>query len=345
MNIQHLRKLPAVSKKNHVLGLIDERIASGSQPGAREDGCKLGLVIEGGGMRGVVTAAMVAALEQLSLRDAFDVVYGSSAGAISGAYFVAGAARLGTTIFYENICNRNFINTLRFFAKEPVISFEYLLDFVCETEKPLDWERVVRSPIKLVMVASLLTDTDIEPVAIRRVESKEELKEALRASSRFPIISGSPVVLRGMRLIDATVTAFLPCEMAVEDGCTHILVLLSRPRGKTHPKPAFWERFFSEPLLRRYHPKLPEVFINRHRRYERLIEGVIRLEDQAGKRLPHVLSIAADPAATEIKQLETDRDCLIEGAASGKAAVLEIMGGTAVNVGNIIRELKNSHIC
>jgi predicted patatin/cPLA2 family phospholipase len=57
------------------------RAASKSQPGRRADPYKVGLAIEGGGMRAVISAAMVAGLERLGLRNAFDAVYGSSAGA------------------------------------------------------------------------------------------------------------------------------------------------------------------------------------------------------------------------------------------------------------------------
>ena len=53
-------------------------------------------------MRGIVSAGMVTALEHLALRDVFDAVYGASAGAMNGAYFVAGQAAYGTTIYYEN---------------------------------------------------------------------------------------------------------------------------------------------------------------------------------------------------------------------------------------------------
>ena len=61
-------------------------------------------------MRGVVSAGMVSALEELGLTHAFDAVYGSSAGAINAAYFLAGQARLGTTIYYEDINNARFID-------------------------------------------------------------------------------------------------------------------------------------------------------------------------------------------------------------------------------------------
>lgn len=51
---------------------------------------KVGLAIEGGGMRGCVSAGMIAAVSTLGLMDTFDAVYGSSAGSLVGAYAIAG---------------------------------------------------------------------------------------------------------------------------------------------------------------------------------------------------------------------------------------------------------------
>ena len=77
---------------NHpVLSLLQERAKTNSTPGNRvtSDNSHLALVIEGGGMRGAVSAGMAAALSTLDLLDTFDSVHGSSAGAIIGAYIVS----------------------------------------------------------------------------------------------------------------------------------------------------------------------------------------------------------------------------------------------------------------
>src|SRR5437899_2179565 len=105
--------------------ILFERKVANSVPGSRTDGRKIALVLEGGAMRGVVSGGMVAALENLGLRDSFDLVCGSSAGAIAGAYFVAGQARYGTTIFYKNINNRNFVDLRRLVGSKPVVSLEF----------------------------------------------------------------------------------------------------------------------------------------------------------------------------------------------------------------------------
>jgi predicted patatin/cPLA2 family phospholipase len=75
---------------NHdVLLLIAERFHSESQPGSRKDNSKLALAMEGGGMRGCVSAGMAAAIASLGLCDVFDTIYGSSAGSVIGSYMVS----------------------------------------------------------------------------------------------------------------------------------------------------------------------------------------------------------------------------------------------------------------
>jgi hypothetical protein len=76
---------------NHeVVQLIAKRFYSQSKPGARapDDKAVLALAIEGGGVRGAVCSGMAAAIASLGLTDSFDVVLGSSAGSVIGAYMV-----------------------------------------------------------------------------------------------------------------------------------------------------------------------------------------------------------------------------------------------------------------
>ena len=57
---------------HEVLKLIEERVRTGSQPGHRADGHRIVLSVEGGGMRGTVSAGMALALHELGLVSAFD---------------------------------------------------------------------------------------------------------------------------------------------------------------------------------------------------------------------------------------------------------------------------------
>ena len=128
-------------------------------------------------MRGVITAGMLSALEELGLRDCFDAVYGSSAGAFAAAYFIAGQARYGSSIFQE-VNNRRFINLWRIALGRPAISMEVLVDYICATRKPLDFERLQASGIPLRVIAAsverkcpvVLTTSSIVTICCRRYE-------------------------------------------------------------------------------------------------------------------------------------------------------------------------------
>ena len=85
-----------------VLQVLYKRRLEGSRPGQRTDGHRVALAIEGGGMRGCVGAGMVCALKQLNLTDCFDVIYGSSAGSLVGAYFISGQVPYeGGQVYYD----------------------------------------------------------------------------------------------------------------------------------------------------------------------------------------------------------------------------------------------------
>ncbi len=126
-----------------VLEAIVERQKNGSIPGRRDDDFKIALAIEGGAMRGVVSAGMLAGLEYLGFLPAFDVIYGTSAGAINGAYFVAGQAAYGASVYYEDLNNPQFASPLRWLAGERPVSLEFLFEHVMISQKPLNWRRVL----------------------------------------------------------------------------------------------------------------------------------------------------------------------------------------------------------
>lgn len=75
-----------MSRDHPVVDVLRTRYREDSRPGARSDDHKVALAVEGGGMRGVLSAAMVTAIKDRGLRNAFDEIYAVSAGAVNSAY-------------------------------------------------------------------------------------------------------------------------------------------------------------------------------------------------------------------------------------------------------------------
>jgi predicted patatin/cPLA2 family phospholipase len=300
-----------------VRDLILERAASGSQPRHRADGCRLALCIEGGAMRGVVSAGMVIALERLGLLHVFDDVYGASAGAMNGAYFVAGQAAFGTSIYSEDINNAKFIS-LRRALWRPIVDIDFLVRRVMTVDKPLATDRILASPIPLHVVL-----TDVTTARARQISTwtdGESLLRTLRAGATMPVLAGPPFDVDGAGCWDpAFFEESVPVAPAVADGATHVLVLLTRPVGVRRPGVSPFERHFLVPRIRRVSPALADAYLARDVAYRRVLDQI-----EQG-RSGNTQIVAVRPVGPSISKMERDRQRLLAGAQSGIRAIEDLV--------------------
>ncbi len=270
-------------------------------------------------MRGVISAGMVSALEDLGYIDAFDAVYGSSAGAINAAYFLAGQATLGTTIYYEDINNASFIHLGRAAVGRPIVNLGFVLDDVARRRKPLDVRRVLASSTPLAVLA---TDVDRRrPHAFESFANDDALFAALRAGATMPVVAGAPYEHEGRRYLDASLSEPIPLPTAEARGHTHVLVLLTRS-GDMRPDPSAFDRYFVAPRLRRVSPALADSYLRRAEPYAALMRAI-----EAGHGLqPQTVVAGLRVEALRISKLERRRDVLQMGASRGYAVVAAALG-------------------
>lgn len=316
-----------------VLEAIAQRQKNGSVPGRREDRFKIALAVEGGAMRGVVSAGMLAGIEYLGLLPAFDAIYGTSAGAINGAYFVAGQAAYGASIYYENINNAQFVSPLRYLAGERPVSLEFLFEHVMINEKPLNWRRVLDSQVELVPVATSLVHG--KPVLLRGARSRYGLFLRLKASARIPFLAGPPVCVEGESCLDGGLFASIPFRQALDEGCTHVLVLLTRPAGVPLRRSSLLNRFVISRKLAKYNPLLGKAFLDRGNHYAGELDW-LRTHTCAPNGSPYVFAVNPPNAAPMIRRFEKMPERLVSGARSGMAAILRAFGHHDTSSGEIL---------
>jgi predicted patatin/cPLA2 family phospholipase len=131
---------------HEVLRALAARRRTGSWPGARDDGLRIALVIEGGGMRGVISAGMALTLDELGLVPAFDAVYGASAGAITGAWLLSRPA--GLLGWVEPAYARTLIRRTALLRGRPVADVRALIEDLYQTTFPMDFAAVLASPLR-----------------------------------------------------------------------------------------------------------------------------------------------------------------------------------------------------
>ena len=126
--------------------VLATRKADGSRPGARTDGLRVALAIEGGGMRGTVSAGMALELAEAGFLDCFDAVYGASAGAITGAWLLSGTPErlVGWT---DPVYARQMINFGHPLRRRPVVDMRRVVEHLYVHVAPMDFAAVLAHPI------------------------------------------------------------------------------------------------------------------------------------------------------------------------------------------------------
>lgn len=298
-----------------VVRVLRERRLASSKPGRRapEDTAKVGLAVEGGGMRGVVSGAMLQVIEECGLSDAFDAVYGSSSGAINAAYFLAGETWYPVSIYFHDLTTKDFIDFSRALGGGDILNLEYAFEEVIAVRKPLDYARVLTSEVPLHVA---VTDVDeMRTALVSDFADAADLKAALIASAWLPIGVRGTTEFRGHRAVDGGVLTALPFRLALRDGCTHVLSLSTRPMAPPHTAITPMHRTIAR-YLDRLQDGLGAGYVDSIRAKHR---------DQALLRArrtiiaadePAILDLAPLPGTREVKRHEMRLGPLVDAATS-----------------------------
>ena len=192
---------------------------------------KVGLVLEGGGMRGVFTSGVLDCMMEHGLY--LPNVYGVSAGACNGANYVS--KQPGRSIQINSVfCrDRRYMGYWTLLREHSVFSLDFLLNG-SNQYIPFDQETFWNSPINFqVGVTNLLTGkADFIP--------KNKIDKdfsAIRASSSLPLMS--PIVLvDGVPCLDGGLSEPIPIVQSEKDGNTKHVIVLTRQHG--YVKGTYW---------------------------------------------------------------------------------------------------------
>jgi predicted patatin/cPLA2 family phospholipase len=282
--------------------LMSRRLADGSEPGHRRDGLRLALVVEGGAMRGVVSCAMLWALEEAGFLPCFDLAVGCSAGAMNAAAFLAGVAGACTREYAGAYASRRLVNPARLLLGRPIMDLPFSLDFSSTILDPGRHQRVLESPIPLHCIA---TDVDqARRALLSDFRDLEELRHALLASSCMPMVASGPISFRGRRYLDGGICEAIPVASARELGATHALVLQTRPRGLRYPPPKGFFTKLVENWLRRFHPVLPALYHGRNFVYDETCDLLDLEQSRGAAALPSVFSLRLPEDSPTVSRLE-----------------------------------------
>ena len=230
-----------------------------------------GLVLEGGGMRGVFTCGVLDYLMDRDIR--FPYTIGVSAGACNGLSY---ASRQRGRAKYSNIDlleKYNYIGLKYLLKKRNILDFDLLFNEFPEHILAYDYKTYFSSSERYVMVTTnCLTG---EANYFEEKKDKHRVIDIVRASSSLPFVCPIAYV-DGVPMLDGGIVDSIPLQRAIADGYVKNVVVLTRNRGyrkdsKDIRIPSF--------VYRKY-PKLREALSRRCAVYNEQLDMVERMENE-----------------------------------------------------------------
>ena len=230
---------------------------------------KTGLVLEGGGMRGLFSAGVMDVMMEHNIR--FDGIVGVSAGASFGCNYKS--HQVGRVLRY----NVRFKDDPRYMGLRSLlrtgnlVAAEFSYHTLPKELDLFDFEAYNNDPTEFHVVC-----TDVmtgEPVYRSLEKMDDEGLEWIRASASMPLVS-RPVPLEGRLLLDGGISDSIPLRYFQGKGFERNLVVLTQPKG-------FYKRRTKlMPLFHLFMSRYPAIVQAMSRRHLMYNEELAYLEEQ-----------------------------------------------------------------
>ena len=194
---------------------------------------KVGLLLAGGGARGVYTQGYLKAWQELGFE--YDVIYGSSVGALCGALFhqkdYDKLDWLWNNVKTEDVYKIDMWSILGAFGKKASLFDSSPL--AKTIDKLLDYDKLVANPKDFWINATDVTNWEPYSREVKTLKNKQEVATLLRGSASPPI-AFEPITFDNRQLVDAGLVNNFSITQATHDKCD-TLVIMTPTRVEPQP--------------------------------------------------------------------------------------------------------------
>ena len=269
----------------------------------------VGLVVQGGGMRGVYSMAALAALQEMGFHQCFDHLAGSSAGALNGAYFLSGQSHYGVETYIHYLTKKSFVNPLRL---KKIVDIDWLVDYIGKKGRRLHMDKLLSSPTLLHI--SMTQWATGQPHYVTTRTADIDIWEAFRASAAMPILYNKPIKVGNDYFVDGSLRAPVPIQRVVDHGCRYVVVILTMPDSHRLSPTSRFLQSLSWPATRHYSPGLREALFSDHDNYNQLKTALSRGNFQLNGSTDGVIVISPTHQPERLSMITTDRQHLMRCA-------------------------------
>lgn len=275
---------------------------------------KVGLVLEGGGMRALFTAGVLDALLDVKELDV-DGIIGVSAGALFGANYVSGQKERAIRYNKKYARDKRYMGFHSWITTGNAVNKEfafYELPFKLDV---FDQEKFKESKIDFYVVTTNVENGKSEYILIKDIF---EQMEYLRATSALPFAS-KIIEINGKKYLDGGISDSIPIDYCESLGYDKIILVLTRPENSYKED----KLNFLYKLVYRKYPNLVERLINMGKDYEVVLKKIKKLENE------NKIFVIRPPKVLKIGRLEKDENKIQEvydiGLNTGKIEINNLL--------------------
>ncbi|MCR2804077.1 patatin-like phospholipase family protein [Paenibacillus soyae] len=234
----------------------------------------VGLILEGGGMRGIYTAGVLEYFTEQNIY--FPYTIGVSAGACMGASYLSRQRGRNRKVNVDYVTDPRYISWGNLLKKRQLFGMDFIFDEIPNVHVPFDYDAFFAAQEQFVIGT---TDCESgETVYYGKDHGGDyDLLRILRASSSLPFIA--PIVeFGGRKLLDGGLSDPIPLRKSERDGNGRNVLILTRNedyRKKPNSVPWLARRAYGR------YPKLVETMLNRHEVYNETL-SYIEEQERAG---------------------------------------------------------------
>ncbi len=231
----------------------------------------IGLVLEGGGFRGLYTAGFLDFFLEKNIE--FPYIIGVSMGACNAVNYISKQKGRNLDVPYTYVNDKRYMSYGRLLTKGELFGMDFVYNTIPNQLNRFDYETYNASKQDFVIVTTDCSNG--KPVYFKNLKNDEMLK-ALQASTSLPFAS-KMVSIDNKQLLDGGICNPIPIDKAMQDGYEKLVVILTQT-SEYRKKPAHLKRLAH--LKYKNYPALVDAILCRHNKYNDTLERLEELEKE-----------------------------------------------------------------
>ncbi len=306
-------------QKETVLEVITDRLFAKRNGLEFTDTATLGLGVEGGGMRGIVSAGMLLALKDLDILDIFDYFVGISAGSLNLAYILSGQSTIVTEFYFDQMTDKKNLSLRPTHRGDRLVMDVRNMHNYAKEFMTLDEASIKKHyPNKFRVTVGNISKNEGELVSPE--SAGHRFYEYLWAGATIPYIGGTPWIINNNQYFDGGLYYADPSYAAQTLNCTHALILNTNSQEhEIKPQSKFNQHIIKH--LDDDYNNFGDTYLELVKEYSNVFSNLPFGETDLNKMRIYRL---ATKKSTGVSRLTQDHDKLLKGLRAGYQAVLDI---------------------